>query len=32
MLDALVGLSFLTKFDVGLPFKAWEMELAPRAP
>ena len=31
MLDALVGLSFLTKFDVRFDFGAWEMELAPCA-
>ncbi len=31
MLDALVGLSFLTRFDVRFDFAAWEMELAPRA-
>lgn len=30
MLDALVGLSFLTRFDVHLDFEAWEMELVPR--
>lgn len=29
ILDALVGLSFLTKFDVRLDFEAWEMELVP---
>lgn len=31
MLDALVGLSFLTRFDVRFDFTAWEMELLPRA-
>ena len=31
MLDALVGLSFLTKFDLAFDFEAWEMELVPRA-
>lgn len=31
MLDALVGLSFLTRFDVRFDFGAWEMHLAPRA-
>ena len=31
MLDALVGLSFLTRFDLAFDFAAWEMELAPRA-
>ena len=30
MLDALVGLSFLTEFDVRLDFEAWEMEFARR--
>ena len=30
-LDALVGLSFLTRFDVRFDFGAWEMHLAPRA-
>jgi predicted aspartyl protease len=29
--DALVGLSFLTRFRVTLDFDAWEMELVPRA-
>ena len=29
--DALLGLSFLTRFDVRLDFGAWEMELTPRA-
>ncbi len=31
MLDALVGLSFLTRFDLAFDFEAWEMELEPRA-
>ena len=31
MLDALVGLSFLTRFDLAFDFEAWEMELVPRA-
>ena len=30
-LEALVGLSFLTRFDVRFDFAAWQMELAPRA-
>lgn len=30
-LDALVGLSFLTRFDVRFDFGAWVMELVPRA-
>jgi clan AA aspartic protease (TIGR02281 family) len=30
LVDALVGLSFLTRFDVHLDFAAWEMELAAR--
>ncbi len=29
-LEALVGLSFLTRFDVRFDFEAWEMELVPR--
>ena len=29
--DALLGLSFLTRFNVGFDFDAWEMELVPRA-
>ena len=29
--DALLGLSFLTKFKVAFDFDAWEMELVPRA-
>ncbi len=31
MLDALVGLSFLTRFGARFDFEAWEMELVPRA-
>lgn len=30
LVDALVGLSFLTRFHVGFDFDAWEMELTPR--
>ena len=30
-IDALVGLSFLTRFRVAFDFDAWEMELLPRA-
>ena len=30
LVDALVGLSFLTCFDVRFDFSAWEMELTPR--
>ena len=30
LIDALVGLSFLTRFDVRFDFDAWEMELTPR--
>ena len=30
-LDAVVGLSFLTRFDLAFDFAAWEMELLPRA-
>lgn len=30
LIDALVGLSFLTRFNVRLDFDAWEMELTPR--
>ncbi len=30
-LDAVVGLSFLTRFDVRFDFAAWQMELLPRA-
>ncbi len=29
--DALLGLSFLTRFDVRFDFAAWQMQLAPRA-
>lgn len=29
--DALLGLSFLTRFDVRFDFAAWRMELVPRA-
>ncbi len=29
--DALIGLSFLTRFNVAFDFDAWEMELQPRA-
>lgn len=29
--DALIGLSFLTRFRVAFDFDAWEMDLAPRA-
>ncbi len=31
-IDALVGLSFLMRFEVRLDFAAWQMELLPRAP
>ena len=31
IVDALVGLSFLTRFHVGFDFDSWEMELTPRA-
>jgi clan AA aspartic protease (TIGR02281 family) len=31
VVDALVGLSFLTRFDVRFDFAAWEMELLSRA-
>ncbi len=30
-INALVGLSFLTRFDVRFDFRAWEMELIPRS-
>ncbi len=29
--DALLGLSFLTRFNISFDFDAWEMELVPRA-
>ncbi len=31
VIDALVGLSFLMRFNVRFDFDAWEMELTPRA-
>ena len=30
LIDVLVGLSFLTRFDIRFDFDAWEMELLPR--
>ena len=31
LVDALVGLSFLTSFQVSFDFESWEMDLSPRA-